>query len=79
MHPEITQFENIVDDDVSIAGTKQLKWMDYCAWMLHLSSFFWLLATSIPYILLLVLLISRSTFQFYTMCCTILDRVLVSY
>nr|CAH0112422.1 unnamed protein product [Daphnia galeata] len=52
MHPEITESENIVENDVSIDGTKQLKWMDYCAWMLHLSSFFWLLATSIPYILL---------------------------
>lgn len=30
-------------------STKRLK---YCAWMLHLSSLFWLLATSIPYILL---------------------------
>lgn len=29
-----------------------LKWSVYCGWMLHLSSFFWLLATSIPYILL---------------------------
>lgn len=28
------------------------KRFDYCAWMLHLSSLFWLLATSIPYILL---------------------------
>lgn len=52
MHPEITESENIVENDVSIDGTKQLKWMNYCAWMLHLSSFFWLLATSIPYILL---------------------------
>ncbi len=29
-----------------------LKRLEYCAWMMHLSSFFWLLATSIPYILL---------------------------
>lgn len=28
------------------------KRLEYCLWMLHLSSLFWLLATSIPYILL---------------------------
>jgi MFS family permease len=32
--------------------TSSSKWMNHCAAMLHLSCFFWSVATSIPYILL---------------------------
>jgi MFS family permease len=52
MNSDINESKILEEDDVNIDGTQQLKWMDYCSWMLHLSSFFWLLATSIPYILL---------------------------
>jgi MFS family permease len=53
---EEKRYSDIIEPQVTvddyIDGTQQLKRTDYSAWLLHLSSFFWLLATSIPYILL---------------------------
>ncbi|XP_046649977.1 monocarboxylate transporter 12-like [Daphnia pulicaria] len=49
-YSDVIESQVTVDDYID--GTQQLKRTDYSAWLLHLSSFFWLLATSIPYILL---------------------------
>lgn len=53
---EMKMILNTLNKEVSVFSDNPtivpLKWMTHCSWMLHLSCFFWSVATSIPYILL---------------------------
>lgn len=67
-YSDIIESEVRANGDVSIDGTQPLKWTDYSAWLLHLSSFFWLLATSIPYILLADYTLSLNLEEYVLIC-----------